>query len=872
MPALLLRCPPHGQTGGGGFDRIAVSSLLRLSPVDPKGKNAHIEDGWKWSQKRTHIITNYYRFHKNVGKGFWSRYRERYVKPTDIENRLPIYFPNTPRFEEAKMAHQWKWKLPKRIAMATDANGVLEAWNFYRHKRRKKPFHFLLALKRLVQVGSVDPTDFRFRLIAGKLWKGQRRRMINLPRAALLLARLKATADLFKLSKHFHKRIERYSPRQLGMICYSMGSRGIHDKHLFNRIAARFMMMVSDEEPSVLLNPNPEFHTVAVRDLLNVTEAFAVCQVHHYPLFGAVSLCLQRRLAAVTETESAPPLVGAYEPQLIPNLPQLALFATAFAKAKFRDFSFFDVCSAQLQHALRGGSWDDGDVRQQPHVSPHVVAQVALAFDKCKIVDPFLLETILSHMRKFIFDYRPSDVAAIASVAARSLPPTLPHLWKTHLEIADFLEDHADILSLDAVERAATFALAAAYMKRLHRWQSPQERERLASEKDKKEQTDSSEDFHQISGGEEEEAVEARSLEECEEGSSGTLTSSSSPSSGESASLEGSEGKGSKESAETETVNVEVGSEHGEHSSASAASLKEDGEEGSVSGAEDLQGDEKEKGLEEELSEEDVEERDCLTEVETSPSSSISSASSSSSFGVMRERAGEGAEERLQRKVVALLKRRRRMEPLVEALSRRVVALRNDGRTVYDVPKVLETLCRFNLSSGSCTDSFEVLCKHIHRHLDSFEPHDFARAARAMNKVASKHGYVNEKAGNALVRHVSKRCDEFGDDDLWSFIKHMKPLGVSERDLRRLNGKAWAQKQQKLQQQTRFDVQLESMEPGGEEPVDVPSQPIGIDRKRKNVAREFETTTEPSAKGAGPPLPGLQRSIYMPEPPPKWYG
>lgn len=79
----------------------------------------------------------YYRFHKRVGMGKFSRYTEFYVRPRSIENTQRLRFNYAPTFSAAKASSLWTVFLNKRLAAARDAEQVLQVWEYYRQAQEK---------------------------------------------------------------------------------------------------------------------------------------------------------------------------------------------------------------------------------------------------------------------------------------------------------------------------------------------------------------------------------------------------------------------------------------------------------------------------------------------------------------------------------------------------------------------------------------------------------------------------------------------------------------------------------------------------------------------------------------------------------------
>jgi len=149
----------------------------------------------------------YYRFHKIIGKWNWRKYTERYVAPSQIENKQRFIPSMYPRYKQARESHDWHWRLPKGLPEATTADEVLEVWISFRHKMPKRTPHYFKVLSRLVEVGGCDSVDWRLKFITGRL-RSTHRKILNLPRLALIYAQLRVMDGL-----------EHLCPLQLSFAC-----------------------------------------------------------------------------------------------------------------------------------------------------------------------------------------------------------------------------------------------------------------------------------------------------------------------------------------------------------------------------------------------------------------------------------------------------------------------------------------------------------------------------------------------------------------------------------------------------------------------------------------------------------------------------
>mmetsp|Transcript_21824 Transcript_21824/g.62113 ORF Transcript_21824/g.62113 Transcript_21824/m.62113 type:complete len:201 (+) Transcript_21824:3-605(+) len=112
---------------------------------------------------------------------------------------------------------------------------------------------------------------------------------------------------------------------------------------------------------------------------------------------------------------------------------------------------------------------------------------------------------------------------------------------------------------------------------------------------------------------------------------------------------------------------------------------------------------------------------------------------------------------------------------LIQGLVERVKAVDASDRTTFDVPKLTEVFVDRGVGD---THAFNVLYRLMHRHLDLFEPVDYARAARAMRRVDEHTGYRDSTLTNAVGRRSLHHWDEFSGVDWHAMVCDLKALGV----------------------------------------------------------------------------------------------
>mmetsp|Transcript_97859 Transcript_97859/g.204040 ORF Transcript_97859/g.204040 Transcript_97859/m.204040 type:complete len:613 (-) Transcript_97859:29-1867(-) len=420
QPQPLQRAPSlPGRLAPAATSRLGCLQQVRHGPKDGRpGRLQHQLFGADEAKGRF-----YYRFHKIIGRWNWRKYIERYVAPRALENRqrwIPTVFPV---HHQMRQSYSWHWRLPKAIAAATTPDEVLEAWVKFRHKHPKKTFHYFKVLKRLIDVGGCDATDWRLRLITSRFFNIHRK-TLNLPRLAKYYSQLRVMNGLDDLSRYLLKSLPRYSPQQLALVARAYGSAGLQDKQLFVQVAN-----LITEELSVL----------TPTDLVHLAEAYASAEVCHYGLLGAISAQLQVRVQQAAQDEAPS--------WSCPTFEQLTLVSAAFARLKFQDFSYTEMCALQAEMMLAQGLSGP---------TPPALARLCTSCAKLKIHEIRLYEAVVAHVSQHWYDYPAASLAEIGVAVSPTLPRS-EQLNEAYRVMFDAIAADCENLTLKGVSDAAKF-------------------------------------------------------------------------------------------------------------------------------------------------------------------------------------------------------------------------------------------------------------------------------------------------------------------------------------------------------------------------------------------------------------------------------
>jgi len=355
----------------------------------------------------------YYRFHKQIGKGNWKKYIERYIAPPKIENLQRFIFTPYASYQQSRESHSWFWRLPKAIATSTSSDELLDAWVQFRHKHPKKVFHYMNALRRLVNLGGCDPGDWRFRLIVRRLERSSKR-IINLPKLAYYYGKLHSTQDVEKLSRFIYVMLPRYDVGQLVFIARAHGMVRLSDKYMFEQIAERINLAEA-----------------SISQLAHLSEAYTNCEISHYTLLNRISAEVQTRSTTT----------------LLPLRP-LATIASAFGKCKLQDWAFLELCSSTVRSSIAEGA----------PIDPADLARLCKAFRSLKCNDVEFFEEILGHVKEYGFDYPPDVLCEIGNCAVNVLQHEAPENIAAFKRIFDIVGAEMHLLSLEGTTALACLA------------------------------------------------------------------------------------------------------------------------------------------------------------------------------------------------------------------------------------------------------------------------------------------------------------------------------------------------------------------------------------------------------------------------------
>jgi hypothetical protein len=180
----------------------------------------------------------YYRYHKPIGRANWKGYQERYLKPKDVEAKQRLVFAPKATTKQLKQSLSWQWRLPRMLAAATTPNQVLDAWVLFRYRHPKKIYHYMMTLKRLVEVGGCEPTDWRLKVLLHRMRAGYKR-VVGIDVLTKYLSQLRLVEELEYLTRFIRPRLATLDPRQLTNILSSFAACHLRDTKVTGHILRR---------------------------------------------------------------------------------------------------------------------------------------------------------------------------------------------------------------------------------------------------------------------------------------------------------------------------------------------------------------------------------------------------------------------------------------------------------------------------------------------------------------------------------------------------------------------------------------------------------------------------------------------------------
>mmetsp|Transcript_31591 Transcript_31591/g.87132 ORF Transcript_31591/g.87132 Transcript_31591/m.87132 type:complete len:661 (+) Transcript_31591:117-2099(+) len=366
----------------------------------------------------------YYRFHKIVGKWNWRKYRERYVAPRAIENRQRLTPSMHATYTQVRHSYSWYWRLPRGLADATTANEVLETWIQFRHKLPKKTYHYFKVLKRLTDVGGCDGSDWRLMFITSRLHRIHRK-VLNLPRLANFYAQLRVIDELEHLTRFLYPMLPKYSPQQLALTAHAFGTARLQDKRIFSDVARLL---------------DPQLDVLSPTEVVRLVQAYMATEVCHYTFLTRISAQAQVRVQQASE--------GKAPWGSCPTFAQLVDIAEGFAKLKFQDYSYFEMCTLQAEHLLRNGLSGP---------TPPALAKLCTASARLKIHDVHLYEVVLAHIADHWYDYPAASLAEVGAAVSPVLPHGADEVRNVYKQMLQVVRADRDKLTLRGVEMATRF-------------------------------------------------------------------------------------------------------------------------------------------------------------------------------------------------------------------------------------------------------------------------------------------------------------------------------------------------------------------------------------------------------------------------------
>lgn len=158
------------------------------------------------------------------------------------------------------------------LAQATTPNHVLDAWILFRYRHPKRIYHYMMTLKRLVEVGGCEATDWRLQVLLSKL-RGGYRRVINFDILLRYFSELGLYKEMEGLTRFLTPRLGSMKPKQLASVMQSFGKIQLRDPAIMGLC---------------MRGVGKNFHTLSTKDCIGIISALGNVEVRSPHFISAV--------------------------------------------------------------------------------------------------------------------------------------------------------------------------------------------------------------------------------------------------------------------------------------------------------------------------------------------------------------------------------------------------------------------------------------------------------------------------------------------------------------------------------------------------------------------------------------------------------
>ena len=294
----------------------------------------------------------YYRYHKPIGRANWKGYQERYLKPKDVEAKQRLVFAPKATSKQQKQAISWQWRLPKLLAQATTPNQVLDAWILFRYRQPKRLSHFMMTLRRLVEVGGCDKTDWRLQVLLSRMRKSYKR-VISVDVLLRYFSQLKLYKEMERITRFLKTEIPLMKPPQLVSLLDSFAACRLRDTHVAG-ICSRYIRRNLSE--------------LATGDLIRIIASLGAMEIRSSNFIHEIlNELLKRELSLI----------------------QFQDLLVATSEARIRDYTLIEVVSRKCFHELEHGE------------ASEIVINILRELYRMGVSDPKLIDACISKISPF---------------------------------------------------------------------------------------------------------------------------------------------------------------------------------------------------------------------------------------------------------------------------------------------------------------------------------------------------------------------------------------------------------------------------------------------------------------------------------------
>ena len=208
------------------------------------------------------------------------------------------------------------------LAQASTCNQVLDTWILFRYRQPKRMSHFMMALKRLVEVGGCEPTDWRLHVLLSRMRRGYKR-VINPDILLEYMGSLNLYQEVERFTRFLKPRIHEMKPYQLIRVLHAFGNVHLRDPAVAG-LCLRYLKR--------------DFKTLSSADLTSIVRNLGALEIRNSNVYNQIASEISKRELSLQDQLS---------------------FLTASREARVRDYCLIERITASANKAIESGDRDN---------------------------------------------------------------------------------------------------------------------------------------------------------------------------------------------------------------------------------------------------------------------------------------------------------------------------------------------------------------------------------------------------------------------------------------------------------------------------------------------------------------------------------